>query len=71
MALEIAARTGTYPSEVTDAIICLELGISEYQLLYECTPQFVETVRLILHTRGIIAQERRRVAEAIARSRGR
>lgn len=69
--MELAARSGTYPGEVADEILCLELGISEYQLLYECTPRFVENVRMILHKRGIIAEEQRRVREAISRRRGR
>jgi len=65
----MAARTGTYPAECSDALICMELGISEWQLLHECTPRFVETVRLILHTRGIVAEQRRRVREAMSRGR--
>jgi hypothetical protein len=62
--VEIALRMGSpLPPELTDIIICKEMGWS-WQELMDTPADVVDDVRVWLAKRALIAEEQRQLAEA-------
>jgi hypothetical protein len=64
--VELALERGSaLPAGATDAMLLLETGWTEYELLYETSPQMVAKVRTILTKRAVVEKREARLRDKL------